>query len=148
MVLKYWSAAVSFAILNAVPATWLVTVPELPTPDVNVWPGKVTIIFAAAPTVSVKVPQVPLGFGQEAVPDSVILPVVPDVVPVGLTRRPLMVKADCDEPPVVTLNVTTVAVRLVKLAAPVLEKAADGAAPAVSHTNPLGTVRIIVPEEI
>lgn len=56
-ILKNWSAAVSFEILNAIPAVWLVTVPELPLPAAKVCPGSVTTSFVIVPATSVSVPK-------------------------------------------------------------------------------------------
>ncbi|MDP1722770.1 MAG: hypothetical protein Q8L37_06195 [Candidatus Gottesmanbacteria bacterium] len=52
--LKNASVAVIETILNAVPAVCAVTVPELPTPDVNVWPGRVSTSFEAEAAKTVK----------------------------------------------------------------------------------------------
>ena len=51
------SAAVSFVIVKAVPAVWLLTVPVLPSPALKPSPGKVTNSLVAAPAKTVTVPE-------------------------------------------------------------------------------------------
>src|SRR5262245_6585999 len=73
--------------LKAVPAVWAVTVPELPLPEVNVWPGRVTIILAVAPTTSVSEPQLAsVGLVKTLVlPLVVMFPLASGVPAVGRT---------------------------------------------------------------
>jgi hypothetical protein len=97
-VLKRASVAVIEVILNAVPAVCAVTVPELPTPEVNVWPGSVTTSFETAPAVM-------LNAVLTTVPAKVdtVLPVAVSVYPVPALSIESPLKVAC---PVVVFTAT------------------------------------------
>jgi hypothetical protein len=155
-----------FGMTNAAPAVCAVGVPELPLPEVNVWPGNVITSFTAAPATSVSVPK----FVDPAVtpvktdvPDDVILPLASGAPVVGRTRTfchinefvtPLLL-ADVIEK-VICVEVTALTATLVPLATPlifllpppfppILVIKTVGVVPPVSKMNPAGTFRMIVP---